>query len=50
MQHLGCVCVVTLQSATVEKVVQKWLPELPEMKAEVVIVAILRFPIKSSFV
>ena len=44
MQHLDCACVVALLSPRVEKALQMWHLELPEMKAEVVVVALLAFP------
>ena len=43
MQHLYCACVVTLLSATVGKA-RIWHLEFAEMKAEVVVIAILRAP------
>ena len=45
MQHLRCACAVALLSARVEKVFQVWHPGLSETKAEVVVVALLKFPI-----
>ena len=41
MQHLDCASVVALLSPTVEKVLSMWHLELPEMKADVVVVALL---------
>ena len=43
MRHFYCACVVALLSLTVEEVLQMWHLELPEMKAEVVVVALLTF-------
>ena len=47
MQHLCCVCVVALLLAAMDKVLQMRHLEFPEMKAEVVVVALLMFPIEA---
>ena len=47
MQHLEGISVVALLSPTLEKVLQMWHLELPEMKADVVVVALLTVPLKS---
>ena len=49
MQHFYCACVVALLSAIMEKALYMWHPEVPEMKAEVVIATFLRFPLRESF-
>ena len=41
----NCACVVALLSTTVEMTLQMWHQEFPEMKAEVVVVALLRVSI-----
>ena len=46
MQHLYCACVVALLSATVQKALQMWHLDFPEMKTEVVVDALLRVPSK----
>ena len=43
--NIHCACVVVLLSLMVEKVLEMWHLELPEMKAEVTVVALLTFPI-----
>ena len=44
MQHLYGASVVVLLSGEVEKVLEMWHLELPEMKADVVVVALLDCP------
>ena len=44
MQHLYGANVVALLSGEVEKVLSMWHLELPEMKGEVVVVALFKFP------
>ena len=46
MQHLSCASVVVLLSATMKKALYMWHPELPDIKAKVVVVALVRFPIE----
>ena len=48
MQHPYCANVVALLSGEVENVLEMWDLELPEMKAEVVVVALFDFPIEST--
>ena len=48
MQHLYCACVVALLSTTVEKALWMQHLEFPEMKAEVVVIALSRVPISVS--
>ena len=43
MQHLFCARIVVFLSPTVEKVLQMWRLELPEMKAAVVVVTLWTF-------
>ena len=45
MQHMYCPCVFALLFATEEKALWMWHLEFPEMKAEVVVVTLLRVPI-----